>query len=431
MTLFSVENFDTLELLQESLNRNYGQFISTPQLGGMRTLKGFREWYDNYEDKQTIHHFVLLIPADPSSFLVLPTIRQEIEMSKISDDMRFSNEPTWKIANSYNFFSKQIDQPIHTLSGGERIRAALMKADLLLPNATELVLSSPSQWLDSESIDLLDRLVQRAKALEKKITVYNLKGDSWPSHKSVPQTEEYTERNKDFSLNWSIKSKDFLVKFESFDPDESGRSLFYKCSHIDSKELKSPTLLTGKNGVGKSIFAQCVAGMKIDSSKLNVVSRAGFGFGRIILQDCLNHFFRNELNGHLPRVFDFDSEGMKKATTLFRELCAASKNNLWSGNSSDGYLVGNEHNPSTIMQSKLLLTAERLMYSPPVLILDEPAWGLSLKQARVFIDTVLEESYKLGVPLLIISHDRNWLPHNIGSEIRLNRSENDVLFELL
>lgn len=417
-----IRTFASLELLHEAVAITFNRFIPSPQLGSAESLMQFVKWRNSYSDVQARANGVILIPPDPTSFLVFPTLRQEIDISRQRDDQRYQTASASQIAEEYGFSAKQLDQPLYTFSGGERVRAALLKANLLLPRAKRFVLCSPTQWLHLESYSYLERVAEQAKSLRVPVTLFSLQGDLWPAtendaHTDISQSLPNTE------TTWFLEATNFDLPLETRSNPSNQTDLVFRFEFegIHNQQLKSPTLLIGMNGAGKSLLAQCLAGIIGEVRNIQPKAKHGAGPGRVILQDALSHLFRERIRQHVVRVFDFDTEGMKRVNILFGELSSKCREALWTKSPDDPYLVGRDEEPSTLLQAKLMLVAERLVHAPTLLLLDEPAWGLSIRQAKAFIYVVVSYCHSSQIPVLIICHTKDWLPTPNGDQLTVTR----------
>lgn len=415
-----VERFATIELLHEKIRKAYGRYVPSPQLGRMAAVKSFAEWKKGYAEPGD--DGLTLVPPDPTSFLTFPTLRQEIDIacaSMGSDESLFDKQ---NLAAEFGFGPEQLDQPTYTLSGGERVRASLMKARLLLRRTKRLVLCAPTQWLHLESYVFIDRLVDAARNSRVPTSLLALEGDEWPESVEASDSEVCPKVGDNDTI-WYLEASDFDLPLADFAGGALTERLFhFQFENFSNVRLRSPTVIVGSNGAGKSLLAQCLSGLFGTSLPVRPKSRHGAGPGRLILQDALSHFFREKIAEHPIRVFDFDAEGMKKANALFRELSDKCRNLLWNGAPDDPYLVGRDSDPSTMLQAKLMLVAERLVHAPTLLLLDEPSWGLSRPQARAFSTTVIEYCHAKAIPVLVICHGTRFLPRPLGDHITVRRS---------
>lgn len=424
-----VEKFASLELLNDEVATTFNQYVASPQHGSAATMSAFMKWMHAYDANRARASGIVLIPSDPTSFLTFPTLRQEIEIARLLSDVRYEALSASQIAAEFDFNLVQLDQPIYSFSGGERVRAALLKANLLLPRTKQLVLCNPTHWLHLDSYMHLQRLIANAERLGVKVLLYLLEGDAWPALPSTNSAPISTARSD--GPTWFLEANDFALPLRaaSEGPSADDRILPFFFEDKSHEPLKSPTLLIGPNGAGKSLLAQCLGGLHSEHSKVKATSKHGAGPGRLVLQDALSQLFREKIKEHAVRVFDFDQEGMKRASALFKELSSKCRQILWTEAPNDPYLVGRDDEPDTLMQVKLMLASERLVYSPTVLILDEPAWGLSEKQANAFVSVVISHCHQHDIPVLIVCHAVNWLSSSPGTRIRITRRDSGAYIE--
>jgi energy-coupling factor transporter ATP-binding protein EcfA2 len=430
MAMIETKYFDSIELLYYEVSKTLNQFVVMPQQGDEIFLKSFIKWKNRSSELLNFENNEILIPADPTSILTFPTLRQEFEITRQLDDNRISHLSIDEIAQQFDFNNSQLDQPIYTLSGGERIRGALVKVNLMLPRLKTIYLCSPSHWLNFDAYYLLDKIVANAIQLDVNVKLFLLDGELWRTDKAKNSTNFDNTKGS----TWYLEGNNFSLSLDAnAEINTQNRILNFSFESFENKALLSPTLLHGANGAGKSLLAQCICGMHFNEPP--VISKSKHGAGatavRMIIQDSLAHLFRGNIIKHPARVFDFDNEAMKKAQALFKDFSLKCKDKLWTGAPNDAYLIGVDEEPNTLMQAKLMLVAERLVYSPSLLILDEPAWGLSIRQANALASIVINYCNINAIPVLIISHTTNWYDDGFGSQIKVSRNLDNVTVSAL
>ena len=71
-------------------------------------------------------------------------------------------------------------------------------------------------------------------------------------------------------------------------------------------ELESPVLMTGDNGVGKSIFAKILSNIiKPADGHMAVSAPNGTGHARLMFQDAIDQLFGKSIDGHLEMGVSF------------------------------------------------------------------------------------------------------------------------------
>ena len=87
--------------------------------------------------------------------------------------------------------------------------------------------------------------------------------------------------------------------------------------------------------------------------------------------------------------------------------------------------LGPQTGRRTLLQAKISLVAERLAMRPPVLVLDEPGWGLSGATARKFVETVCRVAGRMQVAVVLISHHARWWKGMIHAHCHLEKQTED------
>jgi ABC-type cobalamin/Fe3+-siderophores transport system ATPase subunit len=421
--------FPSIEVLVGALERRIHRSVPLPQYGSAASIRAFKEWFFAPSFDTPTSHRAIVVPPDPTGFLSFPTLRQEFELARSPSDPQHQALSIEQIGAEFSFDSSQLDQPIYSLSGGERTRAAIAKACLLLHQADSLVLCTPTHWLHLDSYSYLWKLLSLAKSLSKPVTLFLLEGDELGETYEVPAEPATPVPGR--SVSWFFGASNYEIQLlNNAEPGAKDRLLRFDVSAIRDIELRSPTILTGRNGSGKSLLAKCLSDVVRASSPVTAKSKYGEGPARLVLQDTLSHLFRRPIAQHPSRIFEFDQEGKKKVDSIFTTLSQECRKRLWTSLPSDAHLVGPEAEPCTLFQAKLVLIAERLVYSPPLLVLDEPSWGLSVRQSDALIEAVVSYCHDKEVPIAMITHLRPKLKHYGNSTIALSRDGDSITAKL-
>jgi ABC-type molybdenum transport system ATPase subunit/photorepair protein PhrA len=238
--------------------------------------------------------------------------------------------------------------------------------------------------------------------------VYLLNGEVLPGS-TVPALGTNLSTEADGSLVWQLTFGQSTVSFPeaSFPRYTASSSITYRHPQQDSR-LASPTLLVGDNGVGKSVFAKILAGLLRPDGEIRVACGGSRGPARLILQDALPQLFGRSTNEYLQTVFRYDDKGREEAIELYRSLEDAVRAEVVAQPSIRQDAVGNQEHPDSVLQARLALIAERLVSRPPLLILDEPGWCLSMPLARALLHAACIEARRRHVGLIVISHLDSW-----------------------
>ncbi|MBV8842353.1 MAG: ATP-binding cassette domain-containing protein [Bryobacterales bacterium] len=187
-------------------------------------------------------------------------------------------------------------------------------------------------------------------------------------------------------------------------------------------ELRSPTLMTGRNGVGKTTFAKLLTALiEPENGAIGIVTGGLGGSARLVLQDTVVHLFGHAISGHLGRVFCFDRELWKEARKLYESLLRGCREKI--NTEVPGVMVADSNTSESMLQCKVAIVVERLLGSPPLLILDEPGWCFSRAVGRAFLESVVEAAHSRGIAVLIISHQAGWWEGLVSDELRLEQED--------
>ncbi|MGH9879091.1 MAG: ATP-binding cassette domain-containing protein, partial [Nitrososphaerales archaeon] len=294
-------------------------------------------------------------------------------------------------------------QPIVSLSGGELLLLNYAKARALLPSVPGMVACSPVYWLNHTRYTYWDRLVQDYQSNGKYVDVLLLDGEPFPS-KNSDDNDDALLALRDIQWYMEFQEPEVLfdeIEFPSYHPASTMR---YFPRNALPFRLSSPTLLTGDNGVGKSILAKILSGIiKPHKGRLIIKSPNGEGNARLLFQDSIDQLFGKSIDDHLDWVFRFDGDKRKTAKSIYDDIDYIMRVYVKARGLECVTAVGEKAQHNTLLQAKISLIAERLASVPPLLILDEPGWGLPRPIARNLVLAACEQAHKHNVAVLIIS----------------------------
>lgn len=150
----------------------------------------------------------------------------------------------------------------------------------------------------------------------------------------------------------------------------------------------------------------------------------GTGHARLIFQDAIDQLFGKSIDGHLAWVFRFDREKGAVAQQIYTELDSRMRD-YFMDRSEEAEALGTPSEHCTLLQAKISLIAERLATRPPVLVLDEPGWGLSGPIARKLVESVCRIAGGLKVAIVLISHHARWWTGMVHSRCHLEKQGHD------
>jgi energy-coupling factor transporter ATP-binding protein EcfA2 len=385
-------------------------------------------WFQEYDSAQSDSRAVSYILPNPAQGLSFPTgadvlstiLMMSMDVSNIDDEvisllLEFGLEPA------------KGNQPIVSLSGGELLLLNYAKAKAMLPTVHGLVACSPVHWLNESRYKFWDSLVTNYSANSKHIDVALLSGEPFPHimDKEDISIEQQIDRK---SLEWRLLTTTNItvlfqeIQFPSYNPE----SRLHFCTESTSLSLQSPTLITGDNGIGKSILAKLMAGIiKPIVGEISSLSQNGKGNARLIFQDSIDQIFGMSVDHHIDWVFRFDSARGKVAKSIYSDMEKSLRESLHKYYFSGLSALGTANTRDTLLQAKLCLVAERIASLPPLIVLDEPGWGLSKTVSQYFLGEVCKHAHSNGVAIAIISHQPTWWKGFIQSHIELIEHNND------
>jgi len=184
---------------------------------------------------------------------------------------------------------------------------------------------------------------------------------------------------------------------------------------VNEKSIHS---LIGPNGAGKTTVFNAISGLvkhdgkiflnKVDITNLPVHKRVYYGLGRsfqniiifkymTVLQNLMLGFHSKINYGHLDEIFltnkfsKDERDARLKAIEVADILGIKSILGVYAGTLPYGY-------------QKLIDVGRALMSEPKILLLDEPAAGLTEKESDIFKERILKVREN-GITVLLIEHD--------------------------
>ncbi len=387
-------------------------------------LKQLGSWFRDYSSDSSSDHVSYILP-NPAQGLSFPTAIDVLSaaLAMYRDSGRVDDDAVALLVE-FGLSPEKAGQPIVSLSGGELLLLNYAKAKAMLPTVNRLVACSPVHWLNRSRYQYWDSLVSYYTDNKKSVDVALLEGEPFPN-KDEHADGKYWHQDEIKQLRWKLVIDNPKVvfpeiKFPSFHPESS---LEFESSDKELN-LTSPTLVTGDNGIGKSILAKVMAGViKPVEGLVSSLSENGKGNARLIFQDAIDQVFGMSIDAHLDWIFRFDSAIAKTARSMYSTIEKALRKTLHDNHFVGLSALGEAEKKTTLLQAKICLVAERIASSPPVIVLDEPGWGLSKSVSRIFLTEVCKQAHQLGVAVVIISHQPKWWDGLIQSHIQLTKQD--------
>lgn len=414
----------------ESYEAQMSYFVHATNLTLLPMTEGrsqfFRQlgnWFINQGHGKVFDHVAYILP-NPSQGMSFPTaqdvlstvLTMYLEPCKVDDEAK-------RLLTEFGLSLSKASQPIVSLSGGELLLLSFAKAKAMLPTVNRLVACSPVHWLNQAKYKYWDILASRYIEENKSVDVALLSGEPFPNRNDTNEPDESIQTTPK-PIRWKININEPKVVFPevAFPTHHPESSLQYICSE-PTIYLESPTLVTGDNGVGKSIFAKTLAGViKPTTGSVSVLCMNGIGNARLIFQDSIDQIFGMSIDSHMDWVFRFDGDKSKQAKSIYTSMESSIRRSLHESEFEGLAALGMAGNRATLLQSKICLVAERIASSPPLIIMDEPGWGLSRKVSRLFIMETCKQAHDAGIAIVIISHQPGWWNGIVRSHVQLQKA---------
>ncbi len=377
-----------------------------------------------WKDFQRLLHAPPVLPAgrpehyitsDPRDCLAFGTPRQVLRAALMTraplpSESAFTLEG---VARRFDLV-RQLKQPIRSLSGGETVRLALAKAFIAADRSGRISVASPFSWLSLPNRRYFHDLADHCRRHGSAFDVFALEGED--------EVEADVAGELPPGPDFGVWFRSARVVLSSVFDRLQGRP---RTARIEDGEyrLRSPCLIQGDNGQGKSLVAKVLAGAmpREGDAVLETAGRAGRV--RLLLQDLVNQTMMRRFR---QLATGADARGSPRVGQFYDAIRA----DMMDG----GALAPDEvrsfdagctaRSPATLVELKVLLAALRLASAPAALVMDEPDWGLRQSSALAFVGGVIRSAHGAGIPVLLISHKR-WWRRWAGSGLQMSKRFSD------
>ncbi len=394
--------FRDYESLENAFRRRIATLLPRKHAGTAVFWRDFQRLFDALpaSTSSRAEHYITSNPRDCLAFGTPRQVLQAVLMTTAT--------PTTGMAAALEGIAARfglrshLNQPVRSLSGGETVRLALAKAFTAADRADRLTLASPFSWLSQNNRRYFYALADQCRTLGKPLEVFALEGED---DAATLDFQERLPTGPDFRLVF----RQARVILNSVFDRLHNRQL--RAVIADGEfNLRSPCLIQGDNGQGKSLVAKMLARAMPREGQADLETTGRKGRVRLLLQDLINQTmmrsFRQIATGANPggaarvgRLYDAIRADMTAADeTLapdairsFEDACRL-------------------RTPATLVELKILLAAVRLAAGPAAIVMDEPDWGLRQSAALAYVRGVIRTAHRKGIPVLIISHKPWWRP---------------------
>lgn len=401
----SITAFATYEGLVDHFVQSTGIFFPKMAAGRSEFFQGFSQWLH----RSAVSRPRSVIAPDPAQGLALPNALQILTSALAQSGKSASENDAGMLIEKYGLTKKILTQPVSTLSGGELLLLNYAKAEAQSSFVKTLTACNPVFWLNPARHKYWQSLCNHFAAENRSVEILIMRGDQLDSHAG---SERFPTLDP-LPVNLVIEKP--LVNFPEiqFPVFHSASKLQYLWKPA-SRNIFSPFLLTGDNGIGKSIFARLLAGVyQVSSGKIAVGAESRSV--RLLFQEAITQLFAMSPFEYLARVFSSSEALLDEAKGFFNEIMQS------IGNPTDS---GDARYSSSLLAGKASLIAARLVEKPALLLLDEPGWGLSRLDAGRLVFNTCRLAHSLGTGVGIISHQPEWHAF-AASELKLAKIASD------
>ncbi len=367
-----------------------GIFFPDLSRPGAEFFRGFSEWLKKRSDSSPGSNRALILP-EPVQGLAFPTPGEVMASLFYGLGEKEKQSRIIEILAMFGIDSGKLEQPVVTLSGGEILQLNYAKNYVLAETASGMLACNPLFWLNRKRYGLWDTLVDRYSSMNKKVTTVAVRAADLTAIKNPP-----TLAALDFRI--LLDSPEIVfpeVTFPAFHPQNR------ICYRYDGEQIvcASPLLITGDNGTGKSVFARMLAGVfAATGDRLSVRGYNDSDSVRLLFQECIFQMFTQGIIEHRAAVFAADSRAGDIAAENFSQMEKLLRS------------FGLDPQKDRLLRQKAALIAERLVYCPALLLLDEPGWGLNECAVRGLVMASCWLAHAQNTAVAVISHQ----PETIG-----------------
>ncbi|NNG00096.1 MAG: hypothetical protein HKM93_12000 [Desulfobacteraceae bacterium] len=349
-------------------------------------------------------HKTAYITSNPRDCLAFGSARQVLSAAFLTAGNNHLPTPDVIESQADKFeLMHALDQPIRTLSGGETVKLALAKVDVLSTTSRRLAIASPFSWLSLENRPLLDRVIGTYFQKDLGVNIHALNGEDDES----PVAADCLNHANSHAIPFSIRFTGVRVGLGAMISTVGTTPAHARIENIEA-DLHSPCLLSGNNGQGKSLVAKTLGNAVAASGKAVIASAAGDGVSRLLFQDVITQALTRPISAlSKPRVAD-DGNTVLKVVEDIRHTFEF----MMSVIPGEHRQIPGKRTPAkdSLLDLKMILAASRLCTLPPAFIMDEPDWGLTRATAISLVIAIIKTAHDLKVPVLLISHKPWWRP---------------------
>ncbi|MDJ0783693.1 MAG: hypothetical protein QNJ22_17085 [Desulfosarcinaceae bacterium] len=384
--------FETFEDREAAFNRYVAHLIPVKTAGPGRFWQEFRRIADQGLNNPPTRGLVYIL-ANPRDGLVYGTPFQVLAAARMVAGLASPGDTAaiGRLAAEFGL-RDQLHLPIRTLSGGETVKLALARAKAGVAGSSALVIASPFCWLSRWNAPLLDNALAAFHERGLATHLLALSGEDETRDIMPLGGGEQWKRGPAFNLEFAAARIHLGLALDAVDGPPA-----YAAISDGRLKLHSPCLVTGDNGQGKTLVAKALSGAVAVKGRAAVAE----GPARLLFQNVITQTLLRS-----PAALRHAARDACGSAALERVLAALM--DAFQRHGGDPDRIRPRSAGDSLLVSKLYMVAARLCGRLALLILDEPDWGLSRREAAAFVYAVTEVAHSHGAALMLVSHKPWW-----------------------
>ena len=182
--------------------------------------------------------------------------------------------------------------------------------------------------------------------------------------------------------------------------------------------------IVGPNGSGKSTLLKLLLGLlRIQTGRIEILGKPIQEFKEWDKVGYVSQKANSFNSGFPATVFEVVASGLTKKVGLFRFLKKQDKEKVKSAIESVGMSKFMNRNIGELSggQQQRVFIARAIVSDPELLILDEPTVGVDAANEQLFYEMVGELNQKLGITLILVTHDLEAVSDKVTQVACLNK----------
>ncbi|WP_394137493.1 metal ABC transporter ATP-binding protein [Cytobacillus oceanisediminis] len=183
--------------------------------------------------------------------------------------------------------------------------------------------------------------------------------------------------------------------------------------------------IVGPNGSGKSTLIKQILGLlKVQKGSIKLFGQEINRFKEWQKIGFVSQKANSFNTGFPATVFEVVSSGLTKKLGLFKFFGKAEHHKVLQAIDSVGLLEFAKRNIGELSggQQQRVFIARALVSDPKLLILDEPTVGVDAKNVQSFYEMLEDLNKKLGITLLLVTHDIGTISDKVTHVACLNKN---------